>query len=201
MSSSVEVRDAILRAATSLFAQYGFKKASVDEVARLARIGKGTIYQHFESKEALFAEVIRHESETLIQGMALAMKRAPTLEDKVRVFVRHRIARLKELANLHRVSSEAIIELFPLAEEARQQFFEREIQLLTDVFEEGARSGVFELQSPRLLALAIISCLRGMEVVLLQVREPPDLGDAIEEALKTFFKGLKPAVRQPLLAP
>src|SRR6516162_7857587 len=46
-----EIRDAILDAADRLLARYGFKKMTVDDLAREAGIGKGTVYLHFPSKE------------------------------------------------------------------------------------------------------------------------------------------------------
>jgi AcrR family transcriptional regulator len=46
-------REAILEAALDLFAEKGFHGTSVPEVAQRAGVGAGTIYRHFESKEAL----------------------------------------------------------------------------------------------------------------------------------------------------
>lgn len=48
----------ILRAARSVFAQHGFRRATVDEIARRAEIAKGTVYLYFESKEAILAELV-----------------------------------------------------------------------------------------------------------------------------------------------
>ncbi len=47
----------ILAAATSLFARYGYKRTSIDDIAREAEIAKGTIYLYFDSKEACFRGV------------------------------------------------------------------------------------------------------------------------------------------------
>src|SRR6516225_3161237 len=46
-----DVRDALLDAMERLLARYGYKKTTMDDLAREARIGKGTIYLHFPSKE------------------------------------------------------------------------------------------------------------------------------------------------------
>jgi AcrR family transcriptional regulator len=48
----------ILGAATNMFAQFGFKKSSIDEIAATAGVGKGTIYLAFDSKEDLFYQVV-----------------------------------------------------------------------------------------------------------------------------------------------
>lgn len=51
-------RALILDAARTVFAERGFESASMEEVARHARVTKPVIYQHFASKRALFREVI-----------------------------------------------------------------------------------------------------------------------------------------------
>src|SRR3954452_1273194 len=43
--------DLILDAADRLLARYGYKKMTIDDLAREAGIGKGTVYLHFRSKE------------------------------------------------------------------------------------------------------------------------------------------------------
>jgi len=52
-------RDAILDAALDEFSARGFAAARLDDVARRARVAKGTIYLHFKDKETLFQELIR----------------------------------------------------------------------------------------------------------------------------------------------
>lgn len=49
----------ILEAGFQVFAAQGFTATRLDEVAERAGVGKGTIYLYFESKEALFEEVVR----------------------------------------------------------------------------------------------------------------------------------------------
>src|SRR5262245_3314496 len=46
-----DVRDAILDAVERLLARHGYRKTTMEDVAREAGIGKGSIYLHFPSKE------------------------------------------------------------------------------------------------------------------------------------------------------
>ena len=48
----------ILRAARELFARNGFYDTTLDDIARHAEFGKGTIYNYFPSKEDLFFTII-----------------------------------------------------------------------------------------------------------------------------------------------
>lgn len=53
-------RDDILEAALRLFARHGFDGTTMPELARAAGVGAGTIYRHFDSKEALVNALYRH---------------------------------------------------------------------------------------------------------------------------------------------
>ncbi len=54
-------KECILLEAARAFARFGFKKASIDEIAREAGVGKGTVYLAAESKEDLFYQVLHRE--------------------------------------------------------------------------------------------------------------------------------------------
>jgi AcrR family transcriptional regulator len=54
-------RECIVVAAVKCFARFGFKKASVDEIAKDAGVAKGTVYLAAENKEDLLYQAILHE--------------------------------------------------------------------------------------------------------------------------------------------
>ena len=50
-------RELILEAAARVFGEKGFHQATVEEIAKEAGVGKGTIYQYFDSKDEIFREL------------------------------------------------------------------------------------------------------------------------------------------------
>lgn len=60
MSPRASKRTDIERAALALFAEKGFHGTSMPELAKAAGVGPGTIYRHFESKEALVNAMYQH---------------------------------------------------------------------------------------------------------------------------------------------
>ena len=53
-------RDAIIDSATTVFLRYGFKKTSMDDLARAAGLSRQGLYLHFKTKDELFkAAVVR----------------------------------------------------------------------------------------------------------------------------------------------
>jgi AcrR family transcriptional regulator len=55
----------LLEAAKAAFAEKG-SGASLDEIARIAGVGAGTLYRHFPTRDALVAAVYRNETEQLV---------------------------------------------------------------------------------------------------------------------------------------
>lgn len=69
---AVDRRQQIIEAATKSFSLFGYKATTMDQVAKLANVGKGTIYTFFKNKEELFDEIIS----SLIKEMKAAADEA-----------------------------------------------------------------------------------------------------------------------------
>jgi AcrR family transcriptional regulator len=65
-----QTRGRILASAREVFLRSGFKDANLNEVARGADVGKGTLYRHFESKGELYMAMLSQNGETLAREMA-----------------------------------------------------------------------------------------------------------------------------------
>src|SRR5260370_3656193 len=61
-------REAILEAATAIFLRYGFKKTSMDDVARAAGVSRQGLYLYFDTKDLLFREGLQHLVSQLISA-------------------------------------------------------------------------------------------------------------------------------------
>ncbi|MFO0991701.1 MAG: helix-turn-helix domain-containing protein [Hyphomicrobiales bacterium] len=82
-------RQYLLEAAKSAFAEHG-PDTSLEEIARRAGVGIGTLYRHFPSRDALLADVYRHALKQLADAApALAAKEPPleALRAWMRLFV------------------------------------------------------------------------------------------------------------------
>ena len=71
----------ILESARSLFFAKGFKDVTVDEIAKLSELGKGSIYLYFSSKEEIYAQILLHHIEMFHQqAIALFNKRKTAVD-------------------------------------------------------------------------------------------------------------------------
>ena len=67
----------ILDAAAHLFHQQPWDRLTIAEVAVHAGIGKGTLYKHFPSKEALYAQLVMEFSRKNIELLSQQMESVP----------------------------------------------------------------------------------------------------------------------------
>lgn len=94
-SKNREREQQILRAATTLIAQYGYDKTSVSDIATEAGISKGAVYLHFASKEDLLYQLILEEMLAFINSWAERIKN----DNSSKVFAsmyRHSLFTMKE---------------------------------------------------------------------------------------------------------
>jgi AcrR family transcriptional regulator len=70
-----ERAERILDAAAELLLRYGYKRVTIDDVAEGAGIGKGTIYLHWKSREALFLAVLQRDAAAVLDDVLAAVRR------------------------------------------------------------------------------------------------------------------------------
>ena len=80
------IRNRLLEQGYKLFSAYGLKKTNIEELAQAAGISKGAFYSFYESKEALFMDVIE-EAEIRVRQELLALIDQPGTTPRARLFV------------------------------------------------------------------------------------------------------------------
>ncbi|HKS93194.1 MAG TPA: TetR/AcrR family transcriptional regulator [Gammaproteobacteria bacterium] len=151
-------RETILEAARKLFLEVGFGAASMDAIADAAKVSKQTVYNHFGSKEELFAAMVRETCDTMTLAFAEAAKDGnpeKTLRSIARRFM-DMVFDEDKLA-LHRTLM-AEVSRFP---ELGRSFYQSGPavirQFLADYFKEQNRRGTLKVDNPQVTAEQFIS--------------------------------------------
>jgi AcrR family transcriptional regulator len=76
-------RLAILEAARGAFADGGFHQTSLDAVAERAGVSKALIYEHFESKRALYLAMLEMHTDELVERVSVAVTAADRPEERL----------------------------------------------------------------------------------------------------------------------
>jgi AcrR family transcriptional regulator len=160
----------ILDAAADLVLRWGYKRVTIEEVAKRAGIGKGTVYLHFRSRTWLFVCVLMRESLGVVDELAATIRRHPAavqiseqvrltyLEVQRRPLLRALFARdddvLGALAHgsdadpVHTVRGELAADLFRLLRE--HGLMRTDLDIATQMYVVGAVQTGFYLQQPAL---------------------------------------------------
>src|SRR5258707_2623241 len=69
-------QERVLAVALEVFGRYGFRKASMDEIARSADISRQGLYLRFASKDALFRAAVRQELDTALGDVSRYLNEA-----------------------------------------------------------------------------------------------------------------------------
>ncbi|WP_435335030.1 TetR/AcrR family transcriptional regulator [Haloarchaeobius sp. TZWWS8] len=63
------IRETLLAEGRDLFSRYGLKKTTIADLTEPVGIAPSTFYQFFDSKEALYVEILQREGERLLPGV------------------------------------------------------------------------------------------------------------------------------------
>src|ERR1700692_4722002 len=74
---------AIVLAGLQLFTQYGYRKTSIDDIAREAQAAKRTVYLHFENKAAVFLAILNYLGDQVRQRCAAAERMGGSAVDRL----------------------------------------------------------------------------------------------------------------------
>jgi AcrR family transcriptional regulator len=191
MSEKKDIRiNEIIEAAISEFIEKGYEKASMESIAKRAKLSKGGLYHHFKSKVEILFTVNMKFLEP-IQELMVKVENDKSIVNGLNQFITNyltywnnhkRELTLYFLTMQESFSNPQIIGLFK--ESAQQTFDYFEAQ-----FNKGQNQGVFKIIDSRSHAIALISCLDGYLGYLL-IDSSISAGNIDKEVQNTFINNI-----------
>jgi AcrR family transcriptional regulator len=145
-------RSRILAAAQEVFAEQGFDAARMDDVARRARVSKGTLYNYFDSKEDLLIHAVIAAMEEWRERITTAVNPSEeepvrTMEGVLRALIVDAIPGITSQSHSLRNQAWGVMARDPEARQrlfdANQAFYREREQEFVKAVEAGARAGHF----------------------------------------------------------
>lgn len=185
-----EKLESILGTAKKMFARYGLRKTNLDEVARMARVAKATIYNYFGSKDRVYLEVLRREADKILENISSAVDQEASPSDKLVTFAKAKFRYMRQAINILNLDREGTEKLLPSAEGIRNELFEKEVHIIRSILNEGVKKGVFHTNNSLLTATAIGHALRGFELNWLVQKCKKQIEYYLDELMNIIFYGL-----------
>lgn len=126
-------RAAIVQAAVAQFRAHGYEATSMDQVAAAAEVSKRTLYNHFASKEALFAQILVQLWERSVALLDLAYRPDRPLQEQLSALLLQKVAMVsgEDFIDLARVAITATIHSPQRAQDMLLRLAQKENALLT----------------------------------------------------------------------
>jgi AcrR family transcriptional regulator len=160
-------RAEILDAALRMFGQYGFRRTSMDDIAREAGIAKGTIYLSFAGKEEVFQALAQRLAQRMLAGAEAASRRPGTTADKLTAMIVAWFGTYAETISCSPHAGELLDAKHRLSADLVSDAASRYRQLVRDVITAAAGRGDLDLESagltPDTAAELLIASARGLE--------------------------------------
>ena len=184
-------RERILNAALEKFSAFGFQKTTVDEIARQAQVGKGTIYFYFRSKEEILLALVDRE---LSRGFGLigeAMVEETKTPGKLKVLLSKSFEYFFNNELVSKVMAMDPGLILPVVSEKNREFQEIAISWIGTLLEQGRNEGVFrgiDVEKTSYIIDSLIRSFHYLQYLGLEKYHPSEL---VEELYDLLTRGLE----------
>jgi len=185
-------KDKIINVADKIFSKFGFRKTSMDEIARIARKAKGSLYYYFENKEELFKEVITKEINNLKRELTIIVDDPEMCaKKKLKKYLLKRMKILNNSANYQETLKADFFEHFDFIDDLRKDFDVWEKKNLKKIFKQGIENGEFDKPDDlNIIINVLIMVLKGLEVPFFLHNNYDELLPRLDNLLNILIKGL-----------
>jgi TetR/AcrR family transcriptional regulator, fatty acid metabolism regulator protein len=185
-------RDAILRAATDVFAGSGYFNAQVADVARVAGVAAGTVYLYFRSKDDLLVSIFeRSMRDAITEGRAMAGGvRDP--RERLRRFAALHLGRLGRDRKLAVVFQVELRQSTKFMERFSSTLLREYLGLIRDAIADGQRVGMFRADiKPTVAAKVFFGALDEMATNWILSRRRYSLEADADAVVDLFLNGAR----------
>lgn len=130
----------ILDSAGAVFAEHGFYKATISQIAANAGVADGTLYLYFKNKEDILYQYISFKTEVVFKKMRGAVENGHTAEDKLRHLIHCHLEEFqndKNMAIIFRSEVRYLRDIEPQIKDISKMY----LDLLSDIIEQGQIEG------------------------------------------------------------
>ncbi|SDK86997.1 TetR/AcrR family transcriptional regulator [Natronincola ferrireducens] len=184
-------RELIIDGAIKVFAREGFHKAKVEDIADVAGVGKGTIYEYFESKKHLFQETLAFSLEIYVSNIESVLQKQQTTEEKLRNFFLLIIGFTQQHLDILKVFSQ---EMWRHEEEIMSLMIEtkdRVITMVETILADAIKEEEFRVIDTKTASISFLGGINYMVMYHICIAQDRITEEIIDSYISLFINGLK----------
>jgi AcrR family transcriptional regulator len=167
-----EVREAILDATDHLLSRYGYKKMTIDDLAREVGIGKGSIYLHFKSKEEIALSHIDRIVENVKKKLREIADSDCSDADCLRQMLLARVLlRFESVQHYTQNLNDLLADIRPKLLARRSKYFAEEAVIFAEIIKRGQEKGKLQKGNPLKIAETFLLATNSLLPFNLTTRE------------------------------
>lgn len=188
-------RDQILDATERIMSRYGFRKMTMEDIAKEARVGRRTIYLYFKNKEDVALSSIGRVVENAQARMKeILSEEGSDIIERLRLMLVERVmSRVRAVANYHESLDEIFEVVRPAYIERRRQYFFTEQDLISQALESGIEEKKIFMPNPMGTAAILLQATNAYLPYSLSVRElgnPDQIEKQLGQMVDLLVKGV-----------
>ncbi len=189
-----ETRDAILDATDRLLARFGYRKMTVEDIAREVGIGKGSVYLHFESKEEIVLSHIDRIVERLKERLWAIARSEADAAIRLRLMLLARVLfRFDSVQHYTQSLNDLLAALRPNVLARRARYFDEEAEIFAHVLEDGRCAGELDYDDARSTAYALLHATNSLlpySPSAVELGEREEVEDRVTRIADLILRGL-----------
>ncbi len=190
-----EIQKQLLKAAKQLFQLHGFRRVTIDDIAKAIGKARSSLYYYYKTKEEILDAVIEAEVRELLTAITAATNRVETAEEKLKAFFLTELQTVFEKRGFFNGLDTAELSGYEKAKLAlHQQIWQLEGALLSQIITEGIRRGELNKlthKEQKILVFVLLSSLRGIKREMVSQNDFSNIESPIGILIRSMIHGLK----------
>ncbi len=181
----------LLDAAAVVFSKDGYYKAKVEDIARHAGVGKGTVYEYFSSKKELFQEMVKGSLEEYEILIRQELDKVDRWDKKLEKLIEANFKFAEDYRNLAKVVSS---DPGGLGEASKKWLINERVSMtkfVGDLISFGIKDGTFREVDPYFTSVAFLGVLGSVIGKLLFDDEPFQHDEVKNKLMDIFLNGIR----------
>lgn len=185
-----ETRELIIRTARKMFAKKGVTETTMDDIAKEARIGKGTIYHYFDSKEELFCAILDLDFAEAKGELEKNAQQETEPDKKLTAYITARLKLMVKLSGFYSMFSKDYLDYYGYIKKVYEKYSNFENSMVKGFLSDGAQKGIFSIDDPDYAAFFIVQCILGSEYQI-GIDKPEDVEKRVSLILNIVLNGIR----------
>ena len=183
----------ILDAAMDTFAEKGFHKTRMSDIADSSGLSKGTLYWYFDSKDTIILKLLDRVFEPELKKLTILLADTQSAEERLLLYTERAGEDIIKMLRWMPLFYDFIALAFrqDLIKKTISKFYKNNVDLLIVLIQQGIDSGEFKAVNPLDTAIAISAIIEGTVMLWLYDPDHIDIKTHIKSNIQLLMHGLK----------